>query len=171
MRIVLAVVCLCALAASVIGVERGQVELGTGLSAEYTKVYQTSIFTLSVPDYFRVGTFLSKNLSIEWGISSAIVATSSDNQSATSVTAGVAVHVPSGNRGALIYYEGFALLDILAGDVEGSQFGLGAGLGFKLGSSGLVPRIGGRFMRKFEGTFVATNTVQALIGLSFFTSK
>jgi len=149
----------------------GSVELGAEFSAKLITVQGEEMFVFSLPDQIRFGAFVSPNASIVARVSSAVVSTHYSTQSSHTVSVGASLYFPAYSQRSWTILEIMGLGDFATGYNDGSQFGIGAGLGLQGKLQSIYPRVEIVFERRFEGEYIATNTFKLLLGFSFYSGQ
>ncbi len=89
------------------------------------------------------------------------------HQSVTSYAIGVSHYRLGADKRSSTVMEVMGLAGFLTGEVDGSQFGAGIGIGFQGVYRVIVPRIEAVFEQWFESEFVSKLVVKVVFGFSF----
>lgn len=149
------------------------IELGMDAVVQSTIGQSTNVTTVAIPEArFRVGFFVSNNLSIEPRVG--VTSTSGGGSTYTTYNGevGLLYHFMKGERtGAGVYVRPFAGFNGVSGGGSDTQTDIGVGLGTKIPfADRLATRLEVNYLHGFSsGNNSGGNAIGASVGLSYFT--
>jgi hypothetical protein len=149
------------------------VELGVDAVVQSTIGDSPNITTVSIPEArFRVGFFVSNDLSIEPRVGITSISGSGSTFTTYNAEVGLLYHFVKGERvGTGVYVRPFAGFTGMSGSGSDTQGDIGVGLGTKIPfGDRLATRLEAMYMHAFSSdNSDGGNAIGASIGLSFFT--